>query len=244
MEKGFLFKISAAALLALTLLQSCDKNDDETTEEPMEPITNQSFTQSFDTRAAAESQGWKFINLSDTATGGWEFRATAYSDGFRPHSGAAMLLSDYTASNGGVAPFVEAQISNWAISPSVWMQNGDKISFWARSHGAIGYVSAGTLYQFPDRLQLRMNAYNDEDSIGATSSELGGFTTPLVDINSTYLPTAAGFPTTWTKFEATISGLNKPVKGRFAIRYFLNLQDGAHGDEVVVDDVTYTSITP
>lgn len=241
MNKGFFLKLSAASLLALTLLQSCDKDDDK--EPTPEPIADQSFSQSFDSQAAATTQGWVFKNLSDDADGGWAVATRGYTDNYSPFSGAGLLVADYTASGSDLADFPDATISNWAISPKLMLQNGDKISFYARSHGDVGYFDpvAGEQVYFPDRIQLRLSTLTDSDSIGTGPTDLGGFTTSLIDINPLFT-TAPGFPSTWTKFEATVSGLNKPVSGRFAIRYFVPLDGGAHGDEVVIDQVEYKSV--
>ena len=52
------------------------------------------------------------------------------------------------------------------------------------------------------------------------------------------IPTA--YPGNWTRFEATIFGLNKPAKGRFAFRYFLHgAGSSGAGNGIGVDSVAY-----
>lgn len=229
MNKSVL-KTIFSVLAASILLYSCD--DDENVPLPS-PVTDQSFTQSFDDMNAAIAQGWVFTNLSDDPNGGWE-SATATPNGFTPFDGSRLLYSDYTAANN-----VDGNISNWAISPARIIQNGDKITFYTLSHGTVGYGANGS---YGDRLQLRLATLGAADSIGEASTDLGFFTTPLLDINPLYKTSPPGdYPSTWTKYEATVYGLNKPDSGRFAFRYFVELHGGANGDELAIDKVEYIS---
>jgi hypothetical protein len=223
LKKGFIY-----GFVALSLLQSCDGDNDDTPPPPA-PIPDQSFTQSFDDMAAATAQGWVFKNLSDDTGDPWVVQDETDFYGDPPFDGANLLYSNYLASAG-----FDGNISNWAISPARIIQNGDKISFYT--------LSNGTLDGYADRLQLRLNVFNTSDSVGETSTSVGGFLRPLVDINATYStdPTT-GYPTNWTKYEATVVGLNKPDSGRFALRYFVELHGGSNGDELAVDKVEYIS---
>ncbi|MEO8405620.1 MAG: choice-of-anchor J domain-containing protein [Chitinophagaceae bacterium] len=180
--------------------------------------------------AAAQGAGWKFVNLSDNPGTNWLVKGANYH-GISPFEGTGWLYGSYLASTD-----VEGILSEWAISPKLIIQNGDKISFYAISNGADdGYA---------DRLQLRMNVFNTSDSIGETSSDIGNFTYPLLDVNQSYsLDPVSGFPNTWTKFEYTVKGLNKPDSGRIALRYYMEFNGGANGDEIGVDKFTYTSIS-
>ena len=48
------------------------------------------------------------------------------------------------------------------------------------------------------------------------------------------------YPPQWTKYEATIAGLEKPTPGRFAFRYFI--ENGGYsgkGTSVGIDSVAY-----
>ena len=123
-------------------------------------------------------------------------------------------------------------ISNWAFPPSVLLKNGDKFSFFTRT-------TTGT---FPDRLQLRMNTTNTGTNVGATNVSVGDFSTLLLDINPTY--TATGYPTAWTQFTVTMSGLpGAGVNGRLAFRYFVEGAGpaGANSDYIGIDNAVYTT---
>lgn len=234
MKKTASIKLAILALAAIVVGDSCKKSDPPIT--PPIVVTNQSFAQSFESMDSALAQGWVFRNLSDTANGGWMV-ASETGNGLPAFDGTNLLFTDYTASAANLGQTPDAVISNWAISPKLLLQNGDKISFYTISHGSIGYGANGS---YGDRLQLRLNAFNTSDSIGTTSSDLGNFTRPLVDVNPLYKVEGPGdYPTTWTKYEATISGLNKPDSGRFAFRYFVQLNGGANGDELAIDKVEF-----
>jgi hypothetical protein len=230
MNASILRKALYGLAATVILLQSCD--DKEETPPPPAPITGQSFTQSFDDMNAAKAQGWIFKNRSDDAGNGFRVRTSTIFYGDAPYDGTGLLYSNYAAST-----TFDGNISDWAISPARIFQNGDKISFYALSNGSNdGYA---------DRLQLRLNVFNSSDSIGLESTDIGGFNKPLIDINPIYRIAGPGdFPTTWTKYEATVTGLNKPDSGRFAIRYFVEIHGGANGDEVAVDKVEFKSVTP
>lgn len=232
MNKIILNKISIYCLVAFVIvLQSCDKDEDPV-ETPI-VVAGQSFTQSFETLAAATTQGWIIKNRSDDASGtGFRVRANVQGSGTAPFDGAGILYGNYLASSD-----VTGNISAWAISPARIFQNGDKISFYT--------ISSGSIDGFGDRLQLRLNIFNASDSIGEESTDVGNFTKPLVDVNPVYKISGPGdYPTTWTKYEATVVGMNKPDSGRFAFRYFVEINGGANADEVGIDKVEFKSATP
>ncbi|MCX6319936.1 MAG: choice-of-anchor J domain-containing protein, partial [Bacteroidetes bacterium] len=124
-------------------------------------------------------------------------------------------------------------ISNWLITPSVAIKNGDIFRFWTRT------ITGPT---FPDRLEVRLNTTNTTN-VGATNTSVGDFTTVLLTINPTL--TATGYPSVWTQYTVTVSGLAAPVAaGRFAFRYFVTNGGplGANSDYIGIDDVSFTSI--
>ncbi len=122
-----------------------------------------------------------------------------------------------------------AIISNWLFAPTVTLTNGDIFTFYTRT----------TTGDFPDRLQVRMSTNGASVNVGATNTSVGDFSRLLLDINPTY--TATGYPTVWTQFSVTVSGLAAPISGRLAFRYFV--EDGgpfgANSDFIGVDNVTY-----
>lgn len=234
--------VLATSTLLLVQVFSCKK---DSTPPPAPPVvTDQSFTQDFNSMDDLLNQGWVLRNLSDTipydptdGSGGpgqgWSVESET-SNGEAPFEGSGLLYDSYLA-----ATDFSGKISDWLISPKLFLQNGDKISFYTLSHGSVGYGAGGS---YGDRLQLRLNVFNTSDSIGTSSSDVGHFTTPLLDINPLYKTAPPGdYPSTWTKYEATITGLNQPDSGRFAIRYFVEVNGGVNGDEIAVDKLEFTS---
>src|SRR6187551_3547294 len=145
---GFLL----ASICILTLLQSC-KDDSYLLTPP--PVPDQSFVEEFDTVQSAYNRGWRFINRSDViGRRNWGNPVPDANTGipFYAYSGAngtAYLWTDYlsTASDAGT-------ISNWAVSPELIMQNGDKIIFYTRMQL---YPITGDSSDFVNRMQVRIN---------------------------------------------------------------------------------------
>lgn len=243
MRKNILPKLLAYSGIALIIFHSC-KDDSYLATPP--PVADQSFVEEFDTLSAAINRGWVIKNRSEPiGTDVWvqggtgtAYSSKATNDGFI----STTYLSCVTS-----APF-NGIISNWVISPPVTMQNNDRIIFYTRTNDAT----------WCDRMQVRINPYNtgtecgrgntvgdfpikllDIDSINASSDPLNGNNLPSYVFK--YHPTIT-YPTEWTKFEATVSGLSGPSKGRFAFRYFVPFggSEGI-GYDVLLDSVAYKS---
>lgn len=172
--------------------------------------------------------GWNMQNLS-TPIGTnptWIFNtATVHSPAQNgtPNSYAFANFNNVAGDN---------TISNWLITPALPIKNGDVFSFWTRTVGAPA---------FPDRLEVRMNSTNTTN-VGATNTSVGDFTNLLLTVNPTL--TTSGYPTAWTQFTVTVSGLASPTAaGRFAFRYFVTSGGplGANSDAIGVDNVKFTS---
>jgi hypothetical protein len=131
-------------------------------------------------------------------------------------------------------------ISGWLLTQHLTnLQNGQQVRFFTRK------ASPDT---FPDRLQVRLCLDTTPDSCGAagstgaTSTDVGTFTTLLVDVNPTLV--TGIYPTLYTQFTATLSGLPAgPNAGRVAYRYFVTSggPSGANSDIISIDD---TEVTP
>jgi len=238
MRKRFLPKPLLWVGIPIMLLASC-VDDKYLTEQP--PVPDQSFVEEFDTLTAAYSRGWRLVNRS-SPVGPTNWNQTGdpqFGLDFQPFSktgGVGYIECD----NFSIAPTAPATgvISNWIVSPIRILQNGDKIIFYANS----AYVENGV------RLQVRINPTNTGLNCGR-GLEHGDFTTNLLDINPNYDLTTtspSAFPTNWTRFEATVYGLEKPTQGRFAFRYFHEYgiaDDPADGvlDCIGLDSVAYVS---
>jgi hypothetical protein len=93
-------------------------------------------------------------------------------------------------------------------------------------------------------MQVRLNTTNTGTNVGTTNVSVGDFSTLLLDINPTY--TATGYPTAWTQYTLTMSGLPAAgVNGRLAFRYFVENAGpgGANSNYIGIDDAIYTTTT-
>jgi hypothetical protein len=86
---------------------------------------------------------------------------------------------------------------------------------------------------FPNELQVfESQSGSSTVNVGSTAANPGGdFTIKLLDINpgaTNANGTPGGYPTTWTQFTFTISGLSAPTDGRLGFRFYLPdaLNDG------------------
>jgi hypothetical protein len=124
-------------------------------------------------------------------------------------------------------------ISNWLLAPNRTMNNGDVYKFWTRTT---------TGNPFPDRLQVRLSTAGASTNVGSGPTAVGDFTTLLLDINPTYLPSPAGYPDVWTEFTITISGLAGPTSGRLGFRYFVEMggPTGDNSNYIGIDTFSYT----
>lgn len=284
MSKFFLRNLLAFAVI-VAVLNAC-KDDSDLAIPP--PIVAPNYTESFDNFQEAYNNGWRTNNKSAPFGRKWydvaetpNFGSVNYVAIYYPEWEQAQFTLDSAqfpntpfpgrywqnaygsqrASNGyaatsiasasviGIgAPLSKFNISNWLISPETLLQNGDKIIFYTYSKGLC-------------RLQLWLNPSNTL-YVGDGSFGSGDFTIKLLDINATYArvetnPSMA-FPAEWTRFEGEVTGLEKPVKGRFAFRHFLEDQlpvklstinpndidtiyTQIHKSVIGIDEVTYKS---
>ena len=242
---GFLM----ASICILTLLQSC-KDDSYLLAPP--PVPDQSFVEEFDTAQNAYNRGGRFINRSELiGRTNWQNPTTLTGIPLISYSGTGngYLWADYQSTSGA-----DVTISNWAVSPELIMQNGDKIVFYTRTQ--LYPLTNNDSTDYVNRMQVRLNkttSLNCGDGI-----DPGDFTVPLLDINPFYyefLKSAfnnpanplyqqarQAYPHVWTRFEATVIGLDGPTKGRFAFRYITE-EAGNNGraSSIGVDAVSYVT---
>ena len=237
MRKGYLLLLFIGAFFAVTL-QSC-RNDAYLAAPP--PVADQSFVEQFDTMQNAYNRGWRWLNRSVpvgpsvwTQAPGTASMSAYSSRGTNQGAAYADYLSTAGTNNG--------IISNWLVSPSVVMQNGDKIIFYTKTD-VLG--TGATATDFGARMQVCINETDDDLDVG-TGDDAGKFSTVLLDINGNedeYLPSnpiPTAYPGNWTRFQASVFGLNGPTKGRFAFRYFLHGAGSAGaGNGIGIDSVAY-----
>lgn len=191
----------------------------------------QSFTQDFEVPASLTD--WFIRNNSDTIASAtlaanWGF---GNSTNFPAQAGTAgsYVAVGFQSSNNTTSG---ATLSNWLFTPSRTMNNGDIITFYTRT---------ATVPQFADRLEVRMSKAGAGLNVGTTSASVGDFTTLLLTVNPNL--TLIGYPSGWTQYTITISGLTGPTLGRVAFRYFVTNGGpaGANSDYIGIDTYSYTS---
>jgi hypothetical protein len=148
---------------------------------------------------------------------------------FSAQSGAP---DSYIAANFNNADF-GGSISNWLISPTLNLFDGETLSFFTRTDFA----------QFADRLEIRLSLNGDSMNVGNTVDSVGDFTTLVTSINAGLDP--LGYPTDWTMFTATFSGITPGVGtlGRFAFRYTVP-DTRVNGNYIGLDTLTLTVPEP
>ena len=183
------------------------------------------LTEGFNVITTLVPGGWFMQNNSQPGPGttGWFQGSTA---AFPSQSGAAnsYIAANYDNGTG------TSTLSNWLLTPPVNLQNGAQFTFWTRTMDAPAYA---------DRLQVRMSTNGTSSNVGSTATDVGDFTTLLLDINPTY--TLTGYPNAWTQFTVTVSGLGSPTTGRLAFRYFVENggPTGTNSDYIGIDTVQY-----
>ncbi len=177
----------------------------------------QSFSEGFETVIPT---GWVNVVANPPGTNPTWFQGN--TGVFPAHAGPtnSYAAANYQATTG------TNTISLWLMSPVRTFNNGDTISFYTRTVNSPA---------FPDRLHLKV-------SLNDASTAPGDFGITLVTVNAGL--TTAGYPTAWTQFTGTISGLGSPTSGRFAFHYDVpnGGPSGANSDYIGVDTCVYTAI--
>ncbi len=234
-------------LFTATVFTSCVK-DSYLADPPV--VANQSFMETFDTMSAAYKRGWRTINNSDSiGQTDWSnpsILAVPFSAFSSKSTKVGYAWVDYLSTS------AQAQtISNWLVSPVVYLKNGDQISFYSRAE--LLFNGAGDSTDYANRLQVAINSTNTSLTVG-TFDSYGDFNNVILDINPFLAPfllsefnTGAAqrkgaYPHRWTKFTATVTGLSKPTWGRFGLRYYVDAA-GSNGNatSIGVDELVYTS---
>ena len=188
----------------------------------------QEITEDFADITTLPAAGWTQTNHSSpVGTTVW-FQGNATV--FPSHAGAttAYIGANFNNTSGA------GTISNWLFAPTRTLNNGDVFTFYTRTT---------TGNPFPDRMQVRLSTNGTSTNIGTTATDVGDFSTLLLDINPNL---TNQYPETWTQFTITISGLAGPTSGRIAFRYFVTDggPSGNNSNFIGVDTFTYTPAGP
>jgi hypothetical protein len=234
-------------LLSGLIFLGCEKDYKQEQQNPPPPVQTASWTENFTDVGSLGNKGWVITNLTDKpgpeawrkgryeTTNKYTF-GLDYVVGFPAYS-AERSPQDFIS----VDMYAGSQVANmsvWLITPVTKMKNGDEFVFYSRAHVDDGTFSAkdGT-----DRMQVRVNTTNTSPNVGSDWTTVGGFTTLLIDINSSMA--LFGYPEVWTKYTLTLSGITGTVNGRFAFRYYIPQggPDGNNSSLVGVDEVSFIS---
>ena len=190
-------------------------------------VSAQSFAEGFENVATLTD--WYFLNNSDSPDLEWgagdltAFPAQAGTTG-------SYLSVNYHSTFSSTP----ATISNWLFAPTRTLNNGDIISFYTRTRGGSPV--------YPDRLEVRLSTSGNTIDPGTTATSVGTYTNLLLSVNPSLTTTA--FPTGWTQYSVTISGLSGSTNGRVAFRYFVTNGglNGPNSDYIGIDSYSYTSV--
>lgn len=184
----------------------------------------QVFSENFDDISELESRGWVMTNLSQPLGQTNWFQGNPAE--FPAHNGASnsYIAANYNNTSGA------GTICNWLITPTVYVRDGDKLSFWTRTaNNSI----------FNDRLEIRMS--QGTMTIPSSVSNVGSFTNIMTIINDDY---NLNYPLFWDQYILTVSGVgNTLVPVNFAFRYYVTNAgpSGANGNYIGIDEVTVTN---
>jgi hypothetical protein len=265
MRKFTLSRLLLPVCFIIAGATACKKDDPATLIPP--PIPDQSFVEEFDTVASAYHRGWVPVNNSNPKGSGIWVQGGSPQPYFEPYSSKGtypgFIAADYLSTSADAAV-----VSNWLISPPVYMRNGDKIIFYTRT--LLFYdASLDDSTDYGNGLEVCINRKNDGTNVGtaldprdpnfSTKTDRGDFES-LLQINpptydaandvfnyrfayadpAFYDPLA--FPSRWTRFEVTVAGLDNYHKGRFAFRYYtLDAGSNGNGSAVGIDSVAFVS---
>ena len=193
-------------------------------------VKGQSFIENFDSIDQVNENGWIMKNNSSIKGDTNWFNGETHV--FSSQNGPA---NSYIATNyNTVNSFSSNTISNWLLSPSITINNGDTFSFFTRKNN-------NSIH--PDRLEIRLSEMNESTNIGNYIAETGDFKKILLTINPNLSTT--GYPTSWQKYTVTIEGLTKTIKGRIGFRYFAENAgiEAKNGDYIGIDSFEYKAIS-
>jgi uncharacterized repeat protein (TIGR01451 family) len=186
-----------------------------------------SLSEGFDNIGTLPAAGWVQTNMSNpVGLNGW---IQGRTEMFTSQSGAA---NSYIATDFNNTTDTNT-ISNWLLTPSMTLRDGNTLSFWTRT------ATPGATV-FPDRLQVRMSLNGTSTNVGSSPTSVGDFTTLLLDINPTY--TTTDYPNNWTRYTIILDGIGQPTVGRLAFRYFVEGggPSGTRSEYIGIDSVELT----
>jgi hypothetical protein len=201
------------------------------------PASAQVLTENFNNPTTLLNRGWFTQNSSPSpdSGGSWGPGGGLFDPPASAPNGS-YWATDVTATSDQSATGVT--LSDWLGTPVLNINNGDRISFFTRTRNP---------EEGPSRLEIRLSTNGASTNVGTTPTSVGDFTTVLGTVNPSLA--ANVYPTSWTQFTFTVSGLAGPATGRIAFRYFITYGgfNAPNGDTIGLDSVSYvpepTSLT-
>jgi hypothetical protein len=197
--------------ISINLIHSCKKSNLVLDKTPQDSVVTQSFVEEFkDVTTLLVNSGWinkDFTNDTiETTDGIWGQGQYGIDKSGEPYGLAAFsgAKDEYVYSSDDN----NSSISSWLITPVLSVKNGDRISF---------YTSGSPNSHFADRMEVLMNKSGSSD-VGNSVSSVGSFSTLLFDINADQ--SLEGYPSTWTKYEYTFTGIDGKMETRIAFRHY------------------------
>ena len=188
----------------------------------------QSYSESFNDITTLAGSGWVMTNASVAVGSTSWFQGNNVGAGgpFDAYNGATNAYIGANYNNTGST----GTISNWLMAPNRTLRNGDVLTFFTRKPSPDTYA---------DRLEVRLSTNGASTNVGSGNA-VGDYTTLLVSVNPSLV--LGVYPTTWTQYTITISGLPAPTSGRMAFRYFVTSAglSGTNSDYIGIDQVDYT----
>lgn len=184
----------------------------------------------FDSYSTMISEGWSQTNQSaPVGPGNWLIPSSqifAFWEGAQGGGVTSLIYANYNSVGNSSVP---ATISNWLITPSIEVKNGDVVSFYSRKGG----YDIAPIY--PDRLQFRMSTDPNTVIPSQGIDDLGSFTTLCLDINPNL--TTTDYPLQWTYYTYVVTGLDTLTECKFAFRYYVTNAGpfGTNSDTVGID---------
>ncbi len=189
----------------------------------------QAFTEDFNDITLLAGNGWSLQNNSSPVGSTNWFQGNPISGGgpFDAYNGTANAYIGANYNNTGST----GTISNWLLTPNRTLRNGDVFTFYSRKVAPDSYA---------DRLQVRLSTNGASTNVGVGADAVGDFTTLLMSINPSLV--LGVYPTVWTQYTITLSGLPAPSSGRMAFRYFVTGAgfSGTNSDYIGIDNAVYT----
>ena len=186
------------------------------------------LSEGFDLVGALPASGWVQQNLSSP------LGSTGWSQGnpgtFYSYSGTPDSYISANFNNAGtVSP---ATISDWLITPVLSFAQAVTLSFYTRTVD---------LPAFADHLEVRLSTSGASTDVGSTETSVGAFTTLLVDINPTLVPSL--YPNVWTLYTVNIAALGGT--GRLAFHYAVpdGGLNGQNSDYIGIDNVSVDTLS-